>query len=82
VTRFSLARRLTVIWVLLAAALMVLLGYVSYRGLREQVRTTWTQTLAHEGKMASLRVQAALDEAVRDATHLANLPSVAKSRSG
>ena len=72
----SLVTRLTLIWSLLAAALVGLFGFLSYRGSREHVLTTWRETLEHDAATTILRVQAAAQEAARDAVYLASTPGV------
>lgn len=51
-------------------------GWFSYRGARDQLVRTWQQTLSHEGRLAVHRVQAVMDEAVRDAVYLSEKPAV------
>ena len=52
---------------LLAAALVGLFGFLSYRGSREHVLATWRETLEHDATTTILRVQSAAQEAARDA---------------
>jgi signal transduction histidine kinase/DNA-binding response OmpR family regulator len=72
----SLVTRLTLFWSLLAAALVGLFGFLSYRGSREHVLATWRETLEHDATTTILRVQSAAQEAARDALYLASTPSV------
>jgi signal transduction histidine kinase/ActR/RegA family two-component response regulator len=72
----SLVTRLTLLWSLLAAALVGLFGFLSYRGSREHVLATWRETLEHDATTTILRVQSAVQEAARDALYLASTPSV------
>ena len=72
----SLVTRLTLLWSLLAAALVGLFGFLSYRGSREHVLATWRETLEHDATTTILRVQSAAQEAARDALYLASTPSV------
>ncbi len=72
----SLTTRLTLLWSLLAAALVGLFGFLNYRGSREHVLTTWRETLEHDATTTILRVQSAAQEAARDALYLASTPSV------
>jgi signal transduction histidine kinase/HPt (histidine-containing phosphotransfer) domain-containing protein len=72
----SLTTRLTLLWSLLAAALVGLFGFLNYRGSREHVLTTWRETLEHDATTTILRVQSAAQEAARDALYLASTPGV------
>ena len=72
----SLVTRLTLLWSLLAAALVGLFGILNYRGSREQVLATWHDTLQHDATTTILRVQSTAQEAARDALYLASTPSV------
>jgi signal transduction histidine kinase/CheY-like chemotaxis protein len=72
----SLVTRLTLLWSLLAAALVGLFGFLNFRGSREHLLATWRETLEHDASTTILRVQSAAQEAARDALYLASTPSV------
>lgn len=72
----SLFARFILAWSGMTLCVVAVFGWFSYRGSREQLVRTWQQTLSHEGRLAVHRVQAVMDEAVRDAVYLSEKPAV------
>jgi signal transduction histidine kinase/CheY-like chemotaxis protein len=72
----SLVTRQVVLYSLLTAGLIALLGFLSYRGSREALLKTEEAALRHAAETVRLKIQAAIRDLVRDTVQLSRSPTL------
>src|SRR5688572_24867327 len=72
----SLVTRQVVLYSLLTAGLIALLGWLSYRGSREALLKTEEAALRHAAETVRLKIQSSVRDLVRDTVHLSRSPTL------
>lgn len=74
--RASLVTRFVLLWSLLLGGLVLLCGWLIWRGGRESLIQTWQENLKHDAAAVQLKVQSAVTDVMRDAAYLSKTPTV------
>lgn len=74
--RSSLVTRFALLWALLLGGLVLLCGWLIWRGGRESLIQTWQENLRHDGAAVELKMQSAVTAVMRDAAYLAKTPTL------
>ncbi len=72
--RASLVTRFVLLWSLLLGGLVLLCGWLIWRGGRDSLIQTWQENLRHDAAAVELKLQSAVVSVMRDAAYLAKVP--------
>jgi signal transduction histidine kinase/DNA-binding response OmpR family regulator len=74
--RASLVTRFVLLWSLLLGGLVLLCGWLIWRGGRESLIQTWRENLRHDAAAVELKLQSAVTGVMRDTVYLAKVPTL------
>ncbi|HEX2747360.1 MAG TPA: hypothetical protein VHM91_05105, partial [Verrucomicrobiales bacterium] len=72
--RASLVTRFVLLWSLLLGGLVLLCGWLIWRGGRDSLILTWQDNLRHDAAAVELKLQSTVVSVMRDAAYLAKIP--------
>jgi two-component system, sensor histidine kinase len=74
--RSSLVTRFVLLWSLLLGGLVLLCGWLIWRGGRDSLIQTWQDNLRHDAQAVELKLQSAVTGVMRDVAYLSKTPTL------